>query len=162
MNKTAVIYWSRTGNTEAMAKAITRGLRAGGAETAPMQVSEANASVLEQYDSFAFGCPAKGKEILEEKEFEPFFSAIEKRLKGKPVALFGSYGWGDGQWMRDWQARVSASGAKLFEQGLTFQSENPLVTKIKRVFGKNKKPDDAGCIAFGKRFAAHILSGGRS
>jgi flavodoxin short chain len=158
MDKTAVIYWSRTGNTETMAKMIARGLRDGGAETELMRVSETDASVIERYDSFAFGCPARGKEVLEEKEFEPFFAEIEKRLHGKPVALFGSYGWGDGRWMRDWQARVTASGAELFEQGLIFQSENPLVTKIKRAFGKDKKPDEMACLAFGKRFAAHIIA----
>jgi flavodoxin len=120
-------------------------------------VSETDVSVIERYGSFAFGCPAMGKEVLEEKEFEPFFAEIEKRLSGKPVALFGSYGWGDGRWMRDWQVRVTASGARLFEQGLIFQTENPLVTKIKRVFGKDKKPDEAACLAFGKRFAVNIL-----
>ncbi|MDR1328197.1 MAG: flavodoxin [Oscillospiraceae bacterium] len=156
MDKIAVIYWSRTGNTETMAKMIARGLRDGGIETELMRVSETDASVIERYNSFAFGCPAMGKEVLEEKEFEPFFAEIEKRLQGTPVALFGSYGWGDGRWMRDWQARVTASGAELFEQGLIFQTESPLVTKIKRAFGKDKKPDEAAYLAFGTRFAAHI------
>ncbi|MDR1067906.1 MAG: flavodoxin [Clostridiales Family XIII bacterium] len=158
MDKTTVIYWSRTGNTEAMAKMVARGLQDGGVKTTLLRVSEADVSVVEQCDSFAFGCPAMGKEVLEEKEFEPFFAEIEKRLKDKPVALFGSYGWGDGRWMRDWQARVTASGAGLFEQGLIFQVESPLVTKIKRAFGKDKKPDEAACLAFGTRFAAHIIA----
>jgi flavodoxin short chain len=142
-----------------MAKAIARGLKEGGVETALLRVRETDVSAVERYDSFAFGCPAMGKEVLEETEFEPFFAEIERRLKDKPVALFGSYGWGDGRWMRDWQMRVIASGASLFAQGLIFQTENPLVTKLKRVFRKDKKPDEAACLAFGKRFAAHIISG---
>ncbi|MDR0628845.1 MAG: flavodoxin domain-containing protein [Treponema sp.] len=154
MHKTAVIYWSRTGNTEAMAKAIERGLRAGGSQTTLLRVSETGASVAERYDRFALGCPAMGKEVLEERRFDPFFTAIEKNLRGKRVALFGTYGWGNGKWMRDWQTRVIATGARLFEQGLIFQVENPLVTRIKRIFGREKKPDEAACFAFGKRFAA--------
>jgi flavodoxin short chain len=160
VNKTAIIYWSGTGNTETMSRTIARGLQEGGVETMLLRIREADISVVERYDSFAFGCPAMGKEVLEEKEYEPFFTEIEKHLKDKPVALFGSYGWGDGRWMRDWQARVTASGASLFEQGLIFQAENPLVTKIKRVFRKDKKPDEAACLAFGKRFAVNILSEG--
>ena len=154
MNQTAVIYWSRTGNTEAMAKAIERGLQAGGSQTTLLRVSETGASVAERYDRFALGCPAMGKEVLEESRFAPFFTAIEKKLRGKRVALFGTYGWGNGKWMRDWQDRVIAGGARLFEQGLIFQVENPLVARIKRIFGKEKKPDEAACFAFGKRFAA--------
>jgi flavodoxin short chain len=154
MNQTAVIYWTRTGNTEIMAKAIDRGLLAGGSQTILLHVNEADISVAEQYDRFAFGCPAMGKEVLEESRFAPFFTAIEKKLRGKKIALFGAYGWGDGKWMRDWQTRVIANGAILFERGLIMQVENPLVTKIKRIFGKGKKPDETVCFAFGKRFAA--------
>ena len=154
MNQTAVIYWSRTGNTEAMAKTIERGLRAGGSQTTLLRVTETDPSVAKRYDRFVFGCPAMGKEVLEESRFEPFFTAIEKKLRGKRVALFGAYGWGNGKWMRDWQMRVIANGAKLFEQGLIMQVENPIVAKIKRIFGKEKKPDEAACFAFGKRFAA--------
>jgi flavodoxin short chain len=154
MNQTAVIYWSRTGNTEAMAKSIERGLQAGGSTTTLLRVDETDTSVVERYDSFVLGCPAMGKEVLEEKLFEPFFTTIEKKLSGKRVALFGTYGWGNGKWMRDWQTRVLASGARLFEQGLIIRVESPLVTKIKRIFGKEKKIDEADCFAFGKRFAA--------
>jgi flavodoxin short chain len=157
----AVIYWSRTGNTETMAKAIFEGLQAGGAGAMLLRASEADISASEQYDSFAFGCPAMGKEVLEEREFEPFFTAIEKKLAGKRVALFGTYGWGEGQWMRNWQARVIGCGALLFEQGLIFPVENPLVTKFKKLFGKHKQPDKPACVAFGKRFAAETGFEGR-
>lgn len=105
--KTAVIYWSGTGNTEAMAKAVAEGA---GAEL--FSVSDFSGSV-EEYDAIAFGCPAMGAEVLEEDEFEPFFTAIESKLSGKKVALFGSYGWGDGEWMRNWEERVQGDGAVL-------------------------------------------------
>ena len=105
--KTAVIYWSGTGNTEAMAKAVAEGA---GAEL--FTVSEFSGSV-EDYDAIAFGCPAMGAEMLEESEFDPFFTEIESRLSGKKVGLFGSYGWGDGEWMRNWETRVESDGAVL-------------------------------------------------
>ena len=105
--KTAVIYWSGTGNTEAMAKAVAEGA---GAEL--FTVSEFSGNV-EDYDAVAFGCPAMGAEMLEEGEFDPFFTEIESRLSGKKVGLFGSYGWGDGEWMRSWETRVGSDGAVL-------------------------------------------------
>lgn len=105
--KTAVIYWSGTGNTEAMAKAVAE---SAGAEL--FTVSEFSGNV-EDYDAVAFGCPAMGAEMLEEDEFEPFFTEIEGRLSGKKVGLFGSYGWGDGEWMRNWETRVESDGAVL-------------------------------------------------
>ena len=103
--KAAVIYWSGTGNTEQMAQAIAD---AAGAEL--FAVSDFSGSVAD-YDRIAFGCSAMGDEVLEEDEFEPFFASIEGDLSGKTIALFGSYGWGDGQWMREWQDRVMADGA---------------------------------------------------
>lgn len=105
--KTAVIYWSGTGNTEAMAKAVAEGA---GAEL--FTVSEFSGNV-DDYDAVAFGCPAMGAEMLEEGEFDPFFTEIEGRLSGKKVGLFGSYGWGDGEWMRSWETRVESDGAVL-------------------------------------------------
>ena len=101
MDKTAIIYWSGTGNTEAMAKAIASGMQESGAEVDVLNVIDANTSVADSYTKLAFGCPSMGDEVLEEGEFEPFFSSVESALGGKKVALFGSYGWGDGQWMRD-------------------------------------------------------------
>ena len=105
--KTAVIYWSGTGNTEAMANAVAEG-----AGVDAMTVSDFSGNV-EDFDALAFGCPAMGAEVLEEDEFEPFFTGIESKLSGKKVFLFGSYGWGDGEWMRNWQDRVTAAGAEL-------------------------------------------------
>ena len=135
---TAIIYWSGTGNTEAMANAIERGLIEKGEEVSSFTVGSVDASIVTQYDRFAFGCPSMGDEVLEEDEFEPFFAAIESALSGKKVALFGSYGWGDGAWMRDWQERVTATGALLYEGGLIQQDA----------------PDEAACQAFGAGFAA--------
>jgi len=105
--KTAVIYWSGTGNTEAMAKAVAEG-----ANAELFEVSGFSGNIAD-YDAFAFGCPAMGAEVLEEDEFEPFFTNIEGSLSGKKVLLFGSYGWGDGEWMRNWYDRTKAAGAEL-------------------------------------------------
>ena len=105
--KTAVIFWSGTGNTEAMANAVAQG--AGVEATA---VSDFSGDVKE-LDTLALGCPAMGDDVLEEGEFEPFFTSIEGDLSGKKVLLFGSYGWGDGEWMRNWQERVKTAGAEL-------------------------------------------------
>ena len=105
--KTAVIYWSGTGNTEEMAKAVAEGA---GAEL--FAVADFKGDVTD-YDRLAFGCPSMGDEVLEETEFEPFFAGVESKLGGKTVALFGSYGWGDGQWMRDWCERCKAAGAEV-------------------------------------------------
>ena len=109
MSKTAVIYWTGTGNTEAMANAIAAGI----GEADVLSVSEADASAVAQYEKIAFGCPAMGDEVLEEGEFEPFFAEVEGSLSGKKVALFGSYGWGDGQWMRSWEEMCSNNGIRL-------------------------------------------------
>ena len=105
--KTAVIYWSGTGNTEQMANAIAE---ASGAEL--YSVSDFSGDIAD-YDRIAFGCSAMGDEVLEESEFEPFFTAIEGALSGKTIALFGSYGWGDGEWMRSWESRCNDDGANL-------------------------------------------------
>ena len=105
MNKIAIVFWSGTGNTEAMANYIAEGVRAAGSEAELLGPGEFSASQFSAYSAVAFGCPAMGSEVLEEAEFEPMFSALEGSLGGKRIALFGSYGWGDGQWMRDWCAR---------------------------------------------------------
>lgn len=119
MSKLAVIYWSQTGNTEQMAQAIAVGAQAGGVQPQLLQVSEISAAEAASYDRLALGCPAMGAEVLEEAEFEPFFTELEPHLGGKRVALFGSYGWGDGQWMRDWVARAEDAGALLVaDEGL--------------------------------------------
>ena len=113
MRKVAVVYWSMGGNTAAMAEAVADGARQAGAEVRRRQVSETTPEEALSCDAIALGCPAMGAEVLEESEFEPFFTQLEGSLGGKQVALFGSYGWGDGQWMRDWWERTEASGALL-------------------------------------------------
>ena len=146
MSKIAVIYWSMSGNTEAMANAIAEGAESAGAEVDVKQVSEITVDQALEYDKLALGCPAlggpsMGAEVLEESEFEPFLESIEGSLGGKKVALFGSYGWGDGQWMRDWQQRVDDANASLYHgEGLII----------------NETPDDDGleqCRQFGTGFA---------
>ena len=113
MSKIAVVYWSGTGNTEAMANCVAMGAKSAGAEVDVMTSAEFDAGKAALYDAIAFGCPAMGSEQLEEDEFEPMFSACKPALKGKKLALFGSYGWGDGEWMRSWEADAKGSGALL-------------------------------------------------
>ena len=113
MKKTAVIYWSGTGNTEAMANAVLEGMTAAGADAKLLTVDQVNTAELNGYAAIAFGCPAMGSEVLEEMEFQPMFDACKNCLGGKAVALFGSYGWGDGQWMRDWVERAQGDGAQV-------------------------------------------------
>ena len=119
MNKLAVVYWSGTGNTQAMADCIAKGAREAGAQVQLMGPGEFSAARLPEFDAVAFSCPAMGDEVLEEAEFEPMFAGLEASLSGKKIALFGSYGWGDGQWMRDWVARAETAGADVYQgQGL--------------------------------------------
>ncbi len=113
MTQIAVIYWSGTGNTQSMAKSVALGIESTGIKAALASVSETSPTDARKYEKIALGCPAMGGEVLEESEFEPFFSELEPFLSGKKVVLFGSYGWGDGQWMRDWQERVVAAGAEI-------------------------------------------------
>lgn len=142
MSKTAIIYWSGTGNTEAMAAAALEGAKAVNPDTSLFTVSEISSDDASAYDTLILGCPAMGAEVLEEGEFEPFFTELEAKLSGKNVALFGSYGWGDGEWMRSWEERVIGAGAKLVNgEGLII----------------NDAPDDDGlnlCRELGKAAAA--------
>ena len=111
--KTAVVFWSGTGNTEAMANAVADGMKDKGAEVSVLGPSEFTADKVAEFDAIAFGCPAMGNEVLEESEFDPMFTGIESALKDKKIALFGSFGWGDGEWMRNWEDRCKAAGAYL-------------------------------------------------
>ncbi|OUN37084.1 flavodoxin [Faecalibacterium sp. An77] len=113
MRKVAVVYWSSTGNTEAMASAVAEGAKEKGAEVSLVTAAAFSPEQVNEYNAIAFGCPAMGAEQLEECEFEPMFSACEGRLSGKSIALFGSYGWGDGEWMRSWESRCQDDGANL-------------------------------------------------
>ena len=140
MSKVAVVYWSGTGNTEAMAKAVEEGTKAAGSEAVVLTASEFDSSKVAEFDAIAFGCPAMGAEVLEEGEFDPMFTGVESSLKDKKIALFGSYGWGDGQWMRDWEDRCKAAGAVLATESVT----------------ANDAPDDsavAACKALGAALA---------
>lgn len=137
MSKVSVVYWSQSGNTQAMAEAVAAGITEAGKEAEVVYVSDVNVADLTAEKAFALGCPAMGAEVLEEGEFEPFMESIDGSISGKTIALFGSYGWGDGQWMRDWQDRCAAAGAVLCGEGLTV----------------NEAPDDialAECTALGK------------
>ena len=113
MSKIAIVFWSGTGNTAQMAQAISEGASVAGAEATLINASRFKAEDMDSFDSFAFGCPAMGAEVLEESEFQPMFDSIESKLSGRRIALFGSYGWGDGEWMRQWEEQVRADGAIL-------------------------------------------------
>lgn len=108
--KTAVVYWSGTGNTELMAKKAEEGAKAAGAEVSVFTAAEFSAGKLDEFDCIAFGCPSMGDEQLEEAEFEPMFVSCIPGLQKKKVALFGSYGWGDGAWMRSWEEMCRNNG----------------------------------------------------
>ena len=141
MQNIAIIYWSGTGNTEAMAEAVAEGVKQAGAAAELIEASAVDASRLNDYSALAFGCPAMGSEVLEEEVFDPMFTSIESMLQGKKVALFGSYGWGDGTWMEDWQSLCQSDGAVLVADGLTCC----------------EAPDDdalAACRALGEKLAA--------
>lgn len=111
MSKIAVVYWSGTGNTEAMASAVADGVKSAGAEAVLLTAAEFDSSMMDSFDAIAFGCPSMGTEELEEGEFAPMFEACQAKLAGKKIALFGSYGWGDGEWMRNWEETCKADRA---------------------------------------------------
>lgn len=111
MSKIAVVYWSGTGNTELMANAVAEGAKSAGAEVSLFTAAEFAPDKAESFDAIAFGCPAMGAEVLEEDEFAPMFEGCESKLKGKKIVLFGSYGWGDGEWMRNWEETCRSDGA---------------------------------------------------
>lgn len=113
MSKIAVVYWSGTGNTEEMAKAVAKGAQDAGAQTELFSASEFSADKLDSFDGIALGCPAMGAEELEDSEFLPMYESIKNSLSGKKIVLFGSYGWGDGEWMRVWDEEVKALGAEI-------------------------------------------------
>ena len=113
MSKVAVVYWSGSGNTEEMAKAVVEGAKEKGAEVVLLHCSDFSAADVAAYDSIAFGCPAMGAEVLEESEFQPMFDEVSTVLGGKKIALFGSYGWGSGEWMENWENDCKSAGAEL-------------------------------------------------
>ena len=125
MNKIYVVYWSQTGNTEAMAEAVGKGIEAAGKEAEVLEVANASLEELKEASAFALGCPAMGDEVLEEDEMEPFVTKVEAFASGKTIGLFGSYGWGDGEWMRDWVDRMKAAGAIVLNDEGVMCEETP-------------------------------------
>lgn len=143
MNKIAVIYWSQTGNTQVMAESILAGAVDAGADAEIFSVSDISPADIKDYDVIALGCPSMGVEELDDTEFQPFYDAIKPDLNGKKVALFGSYGWGDGEWMRNWQDDVIATSA------LLYNNEGLII---------NEMPDESGikeCKAMGKALTTY-------
>lgn len=124
MKKAAVVFWTGTGNTEQMASAIAEGIAQAGGLADIIEAETFGSEQMGNYDVFAFGCPAMGAEVLEESVFDPMFTSIEGDLDGKTVALFGSYGWGDGEWMREWTERTEGDGAVVVHgEGLMVNGE---------------------------------------
>ena len=119
MKKTAGIYWSGTDDTENMGNARREGAGYAGAGAGGGTVDQVNTADLGNYAAIAFGCPAMGSEVLEEMEFQPMFDACKNCLGGKAVALFGSYGWGDGEWMRSWEKDCADAGINLVCDSVT-------------------------------------------
>lgn len=142
MSKIAVVYWSATGNTEAMANSVAEGIKEVGKEVDLLDVETIDASALDGVDTFALGCPAMGDEVLEEDTMEPFVAAIEGSVSGKKVALFGSYDWGDGEWMRQWETRMKNAGAVLATGAGVIANNEPT------------DEDKEACKALGKALAA--------
>lgn len=124
MSKVAVVYWSSTGNTESMAESVKEGAEAAGGQVTMFTAADFGADKMDEFDSVAFGCPAMGDEVLEEDEFEPMFRECRAKISGKKIALFGSYGWGDGEWMRTWEADCRSAGA-VFACGSVICQEEP-------------------------------------
>lgn len=121
--KTAVVYWSGTGNTEAMAQEVEQGMKDAGAEVEVFEAAAFSGSKMGEYDAIAFGCPSMGDEELEDTEFAPMFEKCKSGLQGKKIGLFGSYGWGDGEWMRSWEADCKEAGANLVQEGVICNEE---------------------------------------
>lgn len=134
-----IIFYSGTGNTEKMAELIGQGIELTGKKAELIKIESASVNDIKDEEVIVFGCPAYGDENLEESYVEPFMDEIDGLITGKKVALFGSYGWGDGEWMRNWEERIKSMGAELVKEGLTV----------------NEAPDDEDeCINFGKEIAA--------
>ena len=142
MSKLAVVFWSGTGNTEAMANYVAEGIQKAGKEAEVLPVDAASAAELKDMPVFALGCPAMGAEQLEESVMEDFVAEVEGFAAGKTIGLFGSYGWGEGQWMRDWVERMQNAGAEVLG------GEDAMC---------NDAPDEdaqAACIGLGEKLAA--------
>lgn len=141
MEQRKIIYWSGTGNTEAMARLIAEGVKAAGKEPQVLSVEETAPEAVKEDTVFALGCPSMGAEQLEETVMEPFMEALEGEIQGKKIGLFGSYGWGDGEWMRNWAERLEAAGAQVIgEKGII-------------CCGEPDEETEAACLALGTALA---------
>lgn len=140
MKKAIIVYWSGTGNTEIMAEEIKKGLELESYNVTMKEVYDTDASEVLSYDKIALGCSSMGVEELEEEEFEPFFQQLEHNITDKHIAIFGSYGWGDGEWMEDWEDRVNDAGAILFENKGLIINSTP------------SSEEEEACVEFGVRF----------
>lgn len=113
MRKVAIVFWSGTGNTAAMCRLVAEGVASTGAQADVFTPNEFSPDMVDDYSQLAFGCPSMGDEVLEEEEFAPMFEAVKPKLKGKKIGLFGSYGWGDGEWMRLWEQDCQEVGCQM-------------------------------------------------
>lgn len=113
MSKVAVVYWSGTGNTAAMADAVVEGAKSAGADATLYEAADFNSSVASEYDGIAFGCPSMGADVLEEMEFQPMWDEVKDNISDKKVALFGSWGWSGGTWMDNWEEDAAECGITL-------------------------------------------------
>lgn len=143
MSKIGIIYWSGTGNTETMAEAIKEGVANAGADVELFSVDAFSGSIND-YDGLILGCPACGDEELDDGEFEPFFNDNLENLSGKKVAIFGSYEWNEGEWIKVWANRCKEAGIELFKgEGL-------------KVYSAPEDEHIEECKAFGEEFVGFI------
>lgn len=138
-----IVYWSGSGNTEKMANLIAQGIKENGVEAQVIDVSHANSDIFNGEDIIILGCPAMGAEMLEESEFEPFIESISSKVSGKKAVLFGSYDWGDGEWMRDWMSRMEEYGCDVIFDGL--------------IIREALEDDCTECLELGKKIAVMLV-----
>ena len=143
MSKVAVVFWSGTGNTGIMATKVAEGVTEAGGEATILPADQFNAEMMDSYDAIAFGCPSMGAEQLEESEFEPFIESISSKVSGKKAVLFGSYDWGDGDWMRDWMSRMEEYGCDVIFDGL--------------IIREALEDDCTECLELGKKIAGMLV-----
>lgn len=136
MKKIAVVYFSMTGNTEAMAGEVVTGAKEAGADVSLFSSADFKADMLDQYDGIAFGCPAMGNEELEEGEFEPLLADCERALGQKPIVLFGSYSWADGQWMLNWKDRCDERNLNVLDTVIAYAAPDAAAIEACRKLGK--------------------------
>jgi len=137
MKNVVIIYWTGTGNTEVMAENIMEGAKIEGVSVRLINVGDAKVEDVINADAVAFGCPSMGAEQLEESEMEPFIESISSAVSRKKTILFGSYGWGSGEWMTEWQERMEGYGANVIVDGLIINNDadSEGIAKCKEIGG---------------------------